>query len=118
MMFDDGQFEDSAHGIAYFAAALAYNTNFSSHRGVEHWEDVDVLVVYNNHPYANDPDRRTHELAAFGQAMRQEGIRELSFASYPTEGDSAGYTFALVLDASRDRIGWVTDTWEEILRRR
>ena len=86
---------------AAFAAACARDAHlmwFSSRRGVWYFEDCDVLVLYNNHPYKH-PTLRAEELAEFRGRLRADGIEELAYATYPDDG----YTYALVVDAGRDR---------------
>jgi hypothetical protein len=97
--------------LKVFAAACArdaHMNNFVSHRGIWHCEDVDVLVVYSNHQWVHRDD----ELAKFRQRLAAEGITELAFGSYPKRGKYKGYTFAMVIDASRDRLELVATLGE------
>jgi hypothetical protein len=78
-------------------------------------EDLDVLVLFNNHPYAKFPEARDQETAEFRRRIVEERIEELAYATYPEEVESAGYTYALILNASSDRMLWVSDTMREIV---
>ena len=87
--------------LALELARDAYLNHFPSRRGV--WELVDdgALCLYNNNPYADVPEGREWELAAFRRWLRAEGIGELAYSTYPPPGEeSAGYTYAMLLDAS------------------
>jgi hypothetical protein len=88
----------------------AHENHFPSRRGVWYFEDKDVLVFWKNNPYANRPTLRDEETAAFCAELAARGIEELAYATYPPEGDEgAGYTYALVVNASRDRESELSD---------
>jgi transcriptional regulator with XRE-family HTH domain len=101
--------------FAHGAAKDAHENHFPSRRGVWHFEDLDVLVLYNNNPYAKFPTIRDEETAEFRRRLAAEGIKELAYSTYPVGGESDGYTYAMVIDASQDRQNWVADTMFEIL---
>jgi transcriptional regulator with XRE-family HTH domain len=101
--------------FASFTAEDAYENHFPSRRGVWYFEYLDVLVLYNNNPYANFPTLRDEETAEFRRRLAAEGIKELAYATYPVGGESDGYTYAMVIDAGQDREKWVADTMYEIL---
>ena len=78
--------------------------------------DQEVLVLYNNNPYARGPEFRERETADFRRRLAAEGITELAYATFPLEGDeAAGYTYAMLLDASEDKVGWVIDEMQPIV---
>jgi hypothetical protein len=94
--------------FALILAQDAFENHFSFRRGVWFCEDIDVLAVYNNNPYANYPELRDEETAKFRTAMEKAGIKVLAYATYPPEGkEDAGYSYAMILDASRDKIDFV-----------
>ena len=127
------------HVIALGCAKDAHENHFSSRRGVWHFEDLDVLVLYNNNPYAKLPNLRDEETAEFRRRLAAEGIQELGYATYPPPSETddqeaeqfsrkmaakgiktivhkgGGYTYALVIKAGRDREDWVVQTMNEIL---
>jgi hypothetical protein len=89
-----------------FAAACAKDAHenyFPSRRGTWYVEDLGVVVLFNNNPYEKYPALRDEELAEFRRELEVEGIRELGYATY-----ADGYTYALVLGAGRDRVGFLT----------
>jgi len=92
-------------------AASAHEDHFASRRGVWYYEDLDVLVLYDNNPYADRPQRRGEELAEFRGRLRAAGVEELAYATYPEDG----YTYALVMDAGRDREQFVRDAMTDVL---
>jgi hypothetical protein len=87
----------------------AFTNHFDSHRGVWHYEDLDVLVVYSNHPYDRDPLLRDWELDLLLGKLAAFGVTVHARASYPDDG----YTVALVLDARGDRQSLATRLYEE-----
>jgi transcriptional regulator with XRE-family HTH domain len=102
---------------AEFAAACArdaHDNYFESRRGTWHFEDEGVVVLFNNNPYVQHPTLRDEELAEFRERLRTEGIRELAYATFPPED---GYTYALVLEAGRDREEHLADLMREIVRK-
>ncbi len=85
-----------------FAACCAHDAHenwFWSRRGSWYFEDLDVVVLYNNNPYDGQPTLRDEELAEFRERLRAAGIKELAYATYPENG----YSYAMVVDAGRDR---------------
>src|SRR5262245_4446515 len=103
--------------LAQCAARVANEQDFDSHRGIYGIEDLDVLCIYDNNPYADDPQRRERELAAFREVLKTEGVKELAFASYPTTGEDAGYTFVMLIDAPVTRRQHYEDVLQNILMR-
>ena len=101
--------------FASLTAKDASENHFPSRRGVWYFDDLDVLVLYNNNPYEKFPTLRDEETAEFRRRLAAEGIKELAYATYPVGGESDGYTYAMVIDASQDRQNWVADTMFEIL---
>jgi hypothetical protein len=61
----------------------AHENWFSSRCGSWYFEDRDVVVIYNNNPYALHPERRDEELVQYLEWLRASEIQELAFASYP-----------------------------------
>ena len=102
--------------LAKNAAKVAGENYFSSRRGIWHLADLDVLCVYNNNPYAADPTLRDKETAQFREWLKQQGIKELAYDVYPEEGEEdAGYTYAMLLDASQDRMQEIQEKLLEII---
>jgi plasmid maintenance system antidote protein VapI len=89
--------------VAQAFAKDAHENHFSSRRGIWHLEDLNVLCVYNNNPYAKHPELRGEETAAFRDWLRANGIKELAYATYPVTGENAGYTYAMIIDAGDER---------------
>jgi hypothetical protein len=72
--------------------------------------------VYNNNPYAKHPKLRDYELKQFRLRMSAAGIKELGYGTYPPPGDeSAGYTYALLLEAGPDRADFIADTGASVV---
>ena len=92
--------------IALNCAYDAHKNNFVSHRGsypLAISETKAVLVLYNNHPYSNYPERRDEETELFRTWLGELGIPELAYASYPLAPDeAAGYSYAMILDIDDD----------------
>src|SRR5262249_53376841 len=96
-------------------AEEANENHFSSRRGIWHLEAVNKLCVYNNNPYANYPNRRDEETAVFRAWLKANKIKELAYATYPATGESAGYTYAMILDVGADREAEVAEELRRIL---
>lgn len=94
-------------------AADAFTNHIDSHRGVWHVEDIDVLVVYSNHPYEREPLHRDREFDLLLKNLAAVGVTEHARASYPAGGPDDGYTVAIVLDARGDKQSLVARMYEE-----
>lgn len=99
--------------FAAICAGDAHMNWFHSRRGIWYFEDHDVLVLYNNSPYGAGPHLRQRELAEFRKMMTTAGIKELAFATYPEDG----YSYAMVINASRDREPLVAKLMQEAIIR-
>lgn len=103
--------------LAQKFAMDANENHFSSRRGIWFIEDKGVLCIYNNNPYEGFPDQRDKEVAAFRERLKEAGIKELAYATYPFDGDEyPGYTYAQIIDAGEDRMDWVRVTLLELLQ--
>jgi hypothetical protein len=102
------------NALALALARNANENNFHAHWGYCDLEDVGKSCVYNNR---GDTDTRREHLAEFRRRMEAKGIRELGFASYPEQGEDAGFTFAMILDCGPAGLTWAEDVWEEMFLR-
>jgi hypothetical protein len=109
--------------LARAFAEDAHKNHFHSRRGVWYCEDLDVVALYNNNPYRQGWHYRDRETEEMRRELQEAGIATLAYATYPAEGEEgAGYTYALVLDCSRDRMKQVDEirhrafqrTWERL----
>jgi hypothetical protein len=99
----------------------AHENHFESRRGSWPIADKDgkprkrpVICLYNNNPY-KDPAWREEETAEIRKRMALVGIKELAYATYPPEGDeSAGYTYALIMEGPNDFTDWLKEIVLEI----
>ncbi|WP_439628901.1 helix-turn-helix domain-containing protein [Gemmata sp.] len=103
--------------LAAYYAKDARENHFSSRRGTWHIEDLNVLCLYNNNPYAKGRHFRDEETAEFRKRLAEKGIKELAYAT-DGDGDSEfpDYTYAMIIDAGEDMQNWVAATMEEIVR--
>lgn len=102
--------------LARSLAADAFNNCFSTRRGVWFVEDMGVLCLFNNNPYAKHPTLRDRETEAFRGQMKNAGIKVLAYATYPApDARDAGYTYAMLLDAGEDKKSFVIDAMNEIV---
>jgi hypothetical protein len=97
--------------LARACAKDAHENYFPSRRGIWYFADVDKLCIYNNNPYAGHPQLRDEETAAIREWLAAKGIRELAYATYP----DAGYTYAIIIDASEDMEDEIVEGCEEIV---
>lgn len=68
--------------LAQVSARDACENNFSSRRGIYYYEDADVLCVYNNNPYAENPSLRTSKRRSFGAGSSSKASK--SWRTLPT----------------------------------
>ena len=102
------------NALARALAMDAHEDNFHVHWGYWDLEDTGQSCVYNNR---GDSEMRRKHLAEFRRRMEAEGIRELAFASYPEQGEDAGFTFAMILDCGPEGLTWAADVWQEMFVR-
>ena len=101
--------------VARTFAADAHDNYWSSRRGIWYLEDVNKLCIYNNNPYANYPNLRAEETAAFRDWLKVNDIKELAYATYPATGECAGFTYAMIINAGAEREAEITDELRRIL---
>ena len=95
-------------------ASDAHEKRFSDRRGVWHLENADVLCFFNNTPFDSSPKRREQGVAGFRDRIQAAGINELAYAIWPPAGNhGAGYTFAMIVKASRDQQDRLVSWWKE-----
>jgi hypothetical protein len=109
--------------IAQNCAEDSYKNNFPSRRGTYVINDMptkggQVMCLYNNNPYKKPfPCRhREKETEFFREQMKEAKIGELGYATYPLEGDSAGYSYAMILNARDNQIGIVHDAMKAAMK--
>jgi hypothetical protein len=103
--------------LAYLAAFDAYEDNFQTRRGIWFDQDSKVWYLYNNNPYASDPTLRDQETDEFRRRLKEAGIKELAYATYPDEGEEdAGYTYAMLIEAGEEKADWITETMIACIR--
>jgi transcriptional regulator with XRE-family HTH domain len=103
--------------LALAMAEDANENHFPSRRGVWELTDRGLLCVYNNNPYQPGVvPTRDDETARFRAALKAQGLKEVGYAEYPPEGEEdAGYTYALLIEAGPEWVGWVADTMAKIV---
>ena len=87
--------------LAEFAAWNANRNRLEIRRGIDcvQFHDLSLFIVFDNNPYADDPDRRTLEWSKLRKNLEAAGIAVLGSANYPPEGhEDARYTLALVVE--------------------
>lgn len=109
------------HALARFEARDAHVNNFPSRRGTNVYDDTHVTAIYDNNPWP-DPTLRPRQWAYLRDWLRDEGIEELAFASYPTADETTdpeeiGYTEVMVIDAGWDQLSRVRRAIHDILGR-
>ena len=104
------------NGFAFACARQAHEHDFSARRGIYLVEDAkdasgaeegkpedDVLVIFNNNPFAGHAIARDWEVEELRRLLAEAGVKELGYAEYPDTGEDEGYSFAMVVDATRDQ---------------
>jgi|SRR5262245_2375055 len=88
-------------------AKLAHEGHFEQRGGVWPVKDLNCVCHFNNNPYAADRDLRGRMVEAFRMFLGSLGIEELAFATYPNDGESAGYSFAMLIDVEPAKVDHV-----------
>jgi hypothetical protein len=108
--------------MAANCAQHAHERMLKSHRGTYLINEAptargQVICLYNNHPYKKPAiNRREMETDLFRQRMRDAGIRELGYSTYPPPGDEdAGYSYAMILDAGESQLWDVRDAMRQAM---
>lgn len=93
----------TAKQLADYYAQDAHDNFFSSHRGIWHLEDEDLLLLYSNHPYSVD-SLRPNEVERIEQSLESIGIKTLAHgAGGPIISGNQRYTVTLLLDCGNER---------------
>lgn len=107
--------EHNYYELACELAVDAVQNHIESRRGIWHLEREDLLCIYDNNPYHDDPDARPRQNFRIARRIREAGIRVVAYGH-----DHEHYTTTMVLDCSWDRIpevrDIVSDEVEETLR--
>ena len=87
------------NGFAFACARQAHEQDFSARRGIYLVEDAkdargyeegkpedDVLVIFNNNPFAGHAVARDWEVEELRRLLAEAGIKELGYAEYPDTG--------------------------------
>jgi hypothetical protein len=85
--------------VATLMAAHAHERMFSSRRGLIEIEETSFVVLYDNHPFANDADRRARLLGLVKARLADAGVAPIAESAFPLDGIDAGYTVTLLFDA-------------------
>jgi hypothetical protein len=113
-------------GFAFAWARYAHQENFSARRGIYCIEEAksndiedevnpedDVLVIFNNNPFVGCAIARDWEVGELRKLLAEAGIKELGYAEYPDTGQDEGYSFAMVVDATRDQEDQVAEIMQQ-----
>ena len=102
-------------GLACRAAKSAFDDEFSSRRGVWFYDDLNVVVIFNNNPF-NDVSIRRKELKLLVKELKKLGIKTLARGQYGDilENSEERYTQTLVLDCGEDSVQDVVNIVNEV----
>lgn len=107
--------EQEYYELACELAIDAVENHIESRRGIWHLEREDLLCVYDNNPYDDDPDARPRQNLRIARRIREAGIEILAEGT-----DDDNYSITMLLDCSWDRIPLVRkiicDEVDETLR--
>lgn len=107
--------ERTYYELACELAIDAMENQIETRRGIWHLEREDILCVYDNNPYDDDPDARPRQNLRIVRRLRAAGIAVLGHGHDPDI-----YTTTMLLDCSRDRVydvqEIVSEEVEETLR--
>jgi hypothetical protein len=81
-------------------AKLAHEQHFESRGGLWPVRDLNCVCYFNNNPYEKDAELRGRRVAQLRDVLSDDLLAaELAYVEYPTEGDEAGYSFAMLIGA-------------------
>ncbi len=94
--------------LACELAIDAVENHIESRRGIWHLEKEDLLCIYDNNPYDDDPDARPRQNLRIVRRLRDAGIAVLALGH-----DQDHYTTTILLDCSWDRIPLIKEIISE-----
>jgi hypothetical protein len=81
---------DNVNHLCDAFAREAHEENFESRRGTYLFTDSDLVMYYDNNPWAGDPDLRPKQQAEIKAAMAAAGFPAVAEGSYPKKGPRFG----------------------------
>ena len=100
--------ERNLYKLACKLATEAVEHHIQSRRGIWHLEREDLLCIYDNNPYDDDPGARPRQNLRIIQRLRDLGIATLAVGH-----DASEYTTVILADCSWDRISHVSEVVSE-----
>jgi len=100
--------EQNYYELACELAIDAVENHIESRRGIWHLEREDLLCIYDNNPYEDDPDARPRQSFRISRRIREAGITILGLGH-----DEDHYTTTILLDCSWDRIPLIKEIISE-----
>jgi hypothetical protein len=96
---------DRLKSFAEACAWDAHENHFPTRRGIWFITNMEnVVVLYNNNPYAKGRHYRDEETDRIRERLAVEGMEEVAYVTYPPEGEEqAGYTYAMVIRATEEQ---------------
>lgn len=102
---------------AWEFAREAYFANYQSRRGCFPLRTPAecLMVLYNNNPYAFGPHIRDGETRKLRQWLAERGFAEVAYATYPSRGEEAGHSYAMILDVPEEQHREVAEKIRELV---
>jgi hypothetical protein len=91
------------HHLAKRCARIAHKHDSASHCGVYYLygsDDAELIAYYDNRHYKDGPHIRNAQFCRIRRRLDELGIRVLAEAIWPTHGEAAGYSAAMIFDVS------------------
>lgn len=113
-------------GLPAEIASYAHETLFEHRRGMGQLTDSRAeigIYVFDKNPYGVHPAEREREHADLIALLMRRGCRLAARAAYPADGDSAGYTVAMVFVSASSEAALADesaayDHYERLLQRK
>ena len=105
---EDLSMERNYYQLACELAQDAVENHILTRRGIWYLEKEDLLCIYDNNPYADDPEARNRQEDRIIRRLRMGGIELIARGE-----DRDGYTTTLLIDCSWDRAEDVQDIVRE-----
>ena len=100
--------ERNYYRLACDLAQDAVENHIMTRRGIWHLEKEDLLCVYDNNPYADDPTARSRQTERIIWRLGKLGIDLIAQGE-----DKDAYTVTLLLNCSWDRVREIQDIVQE-----
>ncbi len=96
-------------------AEFGHEALFPERWGSQFMNGEDAVWIFNNWPYCDRATRRDKQLAAFRISLAAHGLEEVAYAEFPRGGSSEGYSYSIMVRATKDQHEMIRDMYNDSL---